>query len=111
MSARVAVIGCGHVGLVVAAGLAKLGHSVVGVDRDPDRVYRLCSGDIPFHEPGLGELLAEGLESGRLLFTTSYDYAIPVSEFIFLAVDTPATPAVRPTSATSGWRPARSPVR
>ena len=92
MSARVAVIGCGHVGLVVAAGLAKLGHSVVGVDRDQDRVYRLCSGDIPFHEPGLGELLAEGLESGRLLFTTSYDYAIPVSEFIFLAVDTPATP-------------------
>jgi UDPglucose 6-dehydrogenase len=92
MSARIAVIGCGHVGLVVAAGLAKLGHSVVGIDRDEQQVARLCSGDIPFHEPGLGELLASGLESGKLIFTTSYDYAIPESEFIFLAVDTPATP-------------------
>jgi UDPglucose 6-dehydrogenase len=92
MTERIAVIGCGHVGLVVAAGLAKLGHSVIGIDRDPERVSRLCSGDIPFHEPGLQDLLNEGLESGRLLFTTSYDYAIPMSEFIFLAVDTPATP-------------------
>ena len=92
MSARVAVIGCGHVGLVVAAGLAKLGHSVVGVDRDQTRVDSLCNGEIVFHEPGLRELLAEGLAAGRLSFTTSYEYAIPQSEFIFLAVDTPATP-------------------
>ena len=92
MSARVAVIGCGHVGLVVAAGLAKLGHSVVGVDRDQARVDSLCNGETAFHEPGLSELLADGLGAGRLVFTTSYDYAIPQSEFIFLAVDTPATP-------------------
>jgi UDPglucose 6-dehydrogenase len=92
MTSRVAVIGCGHVGLVVAAGLARLGHSVIGVDRDQAVVDRLCSGEIAFHEPGLPELVGDGLRAGRLAFTTSFDYAIPQSEFVFLAVDTPATP-------------------
>jgi UDPglucose 6-dehydrogenase len=87
----VAVVGCGHVGLVMAAGLAELGHRVVGVDRDEGLVRRLCERDVPIQEPGLTELLDRGLSSGRLTFTTSYDYAIPDAQFIFLAVDTPAT--------------------
>jgi UDPglucose 6-dehydrogenase len=88
---NVAVVGCGHVGLVMAAGLAELGHSVVGVDRNADLVGQLCARQVPIHEPGLSELVERGLASGRLLFTTSYDYAIPEADFVFLAVDTPAT--------------------
>jgi UDPglucose 6-dehydrogenase len=91
MAAQIAVIGCGHVGLVMAAGLAALGHSVVGIDRDEALVGSLCSGDVPIREDGLPELVRRGLESGRLIFTTSYDFAIPMADFIFLAVDTPAT--------------------
>jgi len=90
-SPNIAVVGCGHVGLVMAAGLAELGYHVVGVDRSEALVNQLCSGDVPIHEPGLSELLRTGLSSGRLLFTTSYEYAIPEADFIFLAVDTPST--------------------
>ena len=90
-AASVAVVGCGHVGLVMAAGLAELGHRVVGVDRDEKLVQRLCARDVAIHEPGLPELVDRGLSSGRLVFTTSYEYAIPEADFIFLAVDTPST--------------------
>jgi UDPglucose 6-dehydrogenase len=91
MAAQVAVIGCGHVGLVIAAGLAELGHTVVGLDRSERLVDALCSGDVPIREEGLSDLVRSGLASGRLTFTTSYDVAIPIADFIFLAVDTPAT--------------------
>ncbi len=91
MTSQIAVIGCGHVGLVMAAGLAELGNTVVGIDRSPSLVGALCSGDVPIREDGLAELVARGLQSGRLTFTTSYDFAIPLADFIFLAVDTPAT--------------------
>jgi UDPglucose 6-dehydrogenase len=90
-AANVAVVGCGHVGLVMAAGLAELGHSVVGVDRSESLVSRLSAGDVPIHEPDLPELVQRGLASGRLQFTTEYGYAIPEADFIFLAVDTPST--------------------
>ena len=88
---QVAVIGCGHVGLVLAAGLAELGHSVVGVDLSEALVTELCAGQPRIREPGLAKLVSSGLRSGRLLFTTSYEYAIPQAEVIFLAVDTPQT--------------------
>ncbi len=54
---HVAVIGCGHVGLVMAAGLAKLGHQVVGVDRSEALVGQLCSGEVIIRERGLPELV------------------------------------------------------
>ena len=91
MSSQIAVIGCGHVGLVMAAGLAELGHHVVGVDRNADLVAQMCRGDVAIRERGLPELVNKGLASGRLTFTTSYEHAIPEAEFIFLAVDTPST--------------------
>jgi UDPglucose 6-dehydrogenase len=91
--ARVAVIGCGHVGLVMAAGLGALGHDVVGIDIDPELVERLNAGTVDIREPGLPEVVREGLDSGRLCFTTRYEEAIPRAEFIFLAVDTPQTMA------------------
>jgi UDPglucose 6-dehydrogenase len=91
MPANIAVIGCGHVGLVMAAGLAELGNHVVGVDRSEKLVGALCSGEVSIREEGLTDLVVRGLQNGRLTFTTSYDYAIPSADFIFLAVDTPAT--------------------
>ncbi len=91
MSAQIAVIGCGHVGLVMAAGLAELGHHVVGVDRNEELVAQMCRGDVAIRERGLPELVNKGLSAGRLTFTTSYEHAIPQAEFIFLAVDTPST--------------------
>ena len=88
---RITVIGCGHVGLVMAAGFAKLGHDVTGLDRSPDLIRSLNAGQVPFHEVGLPELVEDSLDSKRLTFTTSYAEAVPRAEFIFLAVDTPGT--------------------
>ncbi len=86
---RLAVVGCGHVGLVVAAGLARLGHRVVGLDRAADVVAGLTRGITPFHESELDELVRDGLASKRLTFTDSYGDALNDAEFMFLAVDTP----------------------
>src|SRR5919106_6881401 len=88
---RITVIGCGHVGLVMAAGFAQRGHTVTGLDRNPDLIAMLAAGTVPFHEAGLTELVHEGIDSGRLRFTTAYPDAVPDAEFIFLTVDTPGT--------------------
>ena len=90
-SARIAVIGCGHVGLVMAAGLAALGHEVTGIDVNVELVERLNNGQVDIHEPELPEVVRRGLDDGRLAFTARYDEAIPRVEYIFLAVDTPQT--------------------
>lgn len=85
----VAVIGAGYVGITTAACLAHLGHSVVAGDIDPARVDALNRGEIPIHEDGLSELVAEGLESGRLRFVLGASVAVAGAEFIFLCVPTP----------------------
>ncbi len=96
---RVAVVGCGHVGLVVGAGLARLGHSVVGLDRDPAIAEGLTRGITPFFEEGLDALVTEGLSSGQLSFTASYDQALRDAEIVFVAVDTPPAPSGAPDLA------------
>ncbi|MFM7270812.1 MAG: UDP-glucose dehydrogenase family protein [Actinomycetes bacterium] len=85
----VAVIGAGYVGLTTAACLAHLGHSVVAGDVDLARVERLNRGEIPIHEDGLPQLVAEGLESGRLRFVVGARTAVADAEFVFLCVPTP----------------------
>ena len=90
-SRRIAVIGCGHVGLVTAAGFAHLGHQVIGLDAKPSLVEALSLGSSPFVEAGLEDLLRQGLESGSLSFTVDYGLALAEAEFIFLTVDTPTT--------------------
>lgn len=67
---RISVFGCGYLGAVHAACMTRLGHDVVGVDVVADHVASLNRGEAPFFEPGLPELLAEGLATGRLTFTT-----------------------------------------
>ena len=67
---RISVFGCGYLGAVHAACMASLGHEVVGVDVVEEQVAALAAGRAPFHEPGLEQLLAEALATGRLEFTT-----------------------------------------
>lgn len=88
---RIAIVGCGHVGLVMAAGFARLGHRVTGVDKNDELVGELDRGILRVQEEGLPQLVAEGVAAERLDFTTDYEQAIPDAEFIFLAVDTPQT--------------------
>jgi UDPglucose 6-dehydrogenase len=89
--AQIAIIGCGHVGLVMAAGLAALGHHVTGIDVNEELVDRLNGGTVDIHEPDLSDVVHQGLEGGRLAFTSRYDEAIPQVQYVFLAVDTPQT--------------------
>ena len=68
---RLTVIGVGYLGLTHAACMADLGHDVLAIDTDHERVARVSAGEMPFFEPGLESLLRKGLETGRLRFTTS----------------------------------------
>jgi UDPglucose 6-dehydrogenase len=88
---QVAIVGCGHVGLVMAAGLAELGHDVVGIDIDASLVERLNRGEVDLLEPDLPEVVRRGLDMGTLRFATAYEDGIPRAAVIFLAVDTPQT--------------------
>jgi len=87
---RVAVIGTGYVGLVSGSCLAELGHQVIGVDTDTQKIDRLRSGIMPIFEPGLEELVKRNVAAGRLQFTSSYAEAIPGAEVISIAVGTPS---------------------
>lgn len=67
---RLSVIGCGYLGAVHAAAMASIGHEVVGIDVDERKIAALSKGEAPFFEPGLQEILTEGIASGNLRFTT-----------------------------------------
>ena len=83
------VIGTGYLGATHAICMAVLGYEVLGVDVDAGKVERLDSGEVPFFEPGLPELLAKALESGRLRFTTSFAEAGEFGDVHFICVGTP----------------------
>src|SRR5919197_5414876 len=87
---RVTVIGAGHVGLVTAVCLASVGHDVVAEDDDLAKVELLRRGNAWFYEPGLEELLREGMASGRLRFTSDAAEAVVHGEVIFISVGTPS---------------------
>lgn len=86
---RCTVFGTGYLGATHAAGLAELGHDVLGVDIDPGKIAKLAGGDIPFYEPGLRKMLTDNLCAGRLQFTTDYDAAAEFADVHFLGVGTP----------------------
>lgn len=86
---RCTVFGTGYLGATHAAGLAELGHEVLGVDIDAGKVAKLASGEIPFYEPGLRKLLNDNIAAGRLAFTTDYDAGAEFADLHFLAVGTP----------------------
>ena len=87
---RVTVIGAGHVGLVTAACLAKVGHDVVAEDDDPAKLELLRAGKAWFYEPGLQELMTEMTAAGRLRFTLDKAEAVRHGEVIFISVGTPS---------------------
>jgi UDPglucose 6-dehydrogenase len=86
---RIAVIGSGYVGLVSAACFAELGHDVVSVDVDADKIEALQAGKVPIYEELLPELLDRQRDK-RLHFTTSLPEAVQASAVVFIAVGTPS---------------------
>ena len=87
--ARVTVIGAGYLGLTHAVCLADLGHEVLAIDVDADRIARAARGEAPFFEPGLEPLLRKNLDAGRLRFGADYREAGTFGDIHFLCVGTP----------------------
>jgi UDPglucose 6-dehydrogenase len=91
---RVCVIGTGYVGLVTGVCLAKLGHDVICIDNNQDKVRALQSGISPIYEPGLEALMLEMMDAQpqRLQFSTDLAAGVNHGEILFIAVGTPALP-------------------
>jgi UDPglucose 6-dehydrogenase len=87
--ARVTVIGTGYLGLTHAVCLADLGHDVLAVDVDAEKIAQVARGEAPFFEPGLEPLLRKNLDAGRLRFTMSFAEVGAFGEVHFLCVGTP----------------------
>ena len=88
---KISIFGLGYVGAVTAACFARDGHEVIGVDVSPEKVALVNAGRSPVVEPGLDELLAEGIAAGRIRATTDVEEAIHSSEASLISVGTPST--------------------
>ncbi len=86
---NIGVIGSGYVGLVTGACFAHLGHRVVCVDNNAEKIGLLCQGKSPIYEPGLAEMIQENLRLKRILFTTEIKRAVRQCEVLFICVNTP----------------------
>jgi UDPglucose 6-dehydrogenase len=86
---RLTFIGTGYLGATYAICYAELGYEVLGVDVEVEKIEKLGSGEVPFHEPGLDEMLRRNLASGRLRFSTSYAEAADFGDVHFICVGTP----------------------
>jgi UDPglucose 6-dehydrogenase len=89
---RLTVLGTGYVGAVHAACMADIGHDVLGVDIDRDRIAALAAGRPPFFEPGLSAMLKAAVDAGRLRFSTSLAEAAWFADTHFVCVGTPQRP-------------------
>ncbi len=87
---NIAIVGSGYVGLVTGVCLAQIGHKVICVDVDEEKIKKLKQGKVPIYEPGLEELLKKNLRNKRLSFTTSIKTAAKKATAIFIAVGTPS---------------------
>ena len=86
---RLSVIGTGYLGVTHSVCMASLGHEVVALDKDPEKILALAVGKMPFHEPELPEMLASALASGKLSFTTEFKQVAELADIHFLCVGTP----------------------
>jgi UDPglucose 6-dehydrogenase len=86
---RVTVIGTGYLGLTHAVCMADLGHEVLAIDVDEEKITKAAKGEAPFFEPGLEPLLRKNTDAGRLRFTTSFAEVAEFGEVHFLCVGTP----------------------
>jgi Predicted UDP-glucose 6-dehydrogenase len=73
---RVAMIGTGYVGLVSGTCFSEFGHTIICVDKNPDRINALQQGKMPIFEPGLDDLVARNVKAGRLTFTQDIKSAV-----------------------------------
>lgn len=86
---KLSIIGSGYVGLVTGTCFAEVGHHVICVDNNKEKVKQLRAGKIPIYEPGLEELIKRNVANGRLQFTDSIEEGVDNSEVVFIAVPTP----------------------
>ncbi len=86
---KITIIGTGYVGLVTGTCFAQVGHTVICVDNDENKVRMLQGGGIPIYEPGLEEMVKSNVAAGRLNFTASTAEGVEKSDVIFIAVPTP----------------------
>jgi UDPglucose 6-dehydrogenase len=89
---RLTVIGTGYLGATHAICMAVLGYEVLALDRDHAKIEALASGVVPFHEPGLPEMLRKALDSGRLRFTTDIAEVAAFGDVHFVCTGTPQLP-------------------
>lgn len=89
---RVCVIGTGYVGLVTGACLAHIGHHVICVDNNEEKVKLMKAGQSPIFEPGLSEIMQSAIEAGNIEFTTDLGAGVTHGEILFIAVGTPPLP-------------------
>ena len=89
-NSHIAVLGLGYVGCVSAACLTKIGHTVTGIDPDDHKVQCVRKGQAPFYEPGLEELVREGVATGRLLATTNLAEGLAEADIALICVGTPS---------------------
>ena len=89
---RVCVIGTGYVGLVTGVCLSHIGHHVICVDNNEEKVQLMKSGQSPIYEPGLSDLMKSSMDSGNLEFTSDIGAGVTHGDILFIAVGTPALP-------------------
>ncbi|MBP0020856.1 MAG: UDP-glucose/GDP-mannose dehydrogenase family protein [Cyanobacteria bacterium SBLK] len=89
---RVCVIGTGYVGLVTGVCLSQIGHNVICIDNNEEKVKLMRSGQTPIYEPGLADLMTSCMKSERLEFSTDLGHGVSNSDILFIAVGTPALP-------------------
>ena len=87
---KIVMVGTGYVGLVSGTCFSDLGHNVVCVDRDANKINMLNKGEIPIFEPGLKSLVATNVSAGRLSFTQNLGEAMEGADAVFIAVGTPS---------------------
>ncbi|MEB3232317.1 MAG: UDP-glucose/GDP-mannose dehydrogenase family protein, partial [Leptolyngbyaceae bacterium] len=89
---KVCVIGTGYVGLVTGVCLAHIGHDVICVDNNEEKVKLMQSGQSPIFEPGLSELMQSAIQSGRIQFTSDLGAGVTHGDILYIAVGTPPLP-------------------
>src|SRR5262249_2919435 len=88
----ISIIGSGYVGLVTGACFADVGHHVICVDNDAEKVKLLKAGKVPIYEPGLEEIIHRNVSAQRLHFTANIQEAVELSQIIFIAAPRPPLP-------------------
>ncbi len=89
---KIAVVGTGYVGLVTGVALSEVGHEVICIDTDSNKVESMKAGISPIYEPGLEELMLKNISQKRLTFTVDHETGFADAEVIFIAVGTPQLP-------------------